>query len=58
LTVTCNLGTLANGATATITIVTSAKQFNGSVTNTATVTSTTADLVTANNTSTITLRLR
>jgi hypothetical protein len=56
--VTCNLGTLASGGGATVTIVTSAKQFNGSVTNTATVTSSTADLVTGNNTSTITLRLR
>ena len=57
-TVTCNLGTLASGANATVTIVTSAKQFNGSVSNTATVSSTTSDLVTANNTSTISLRLR
>jgi uncharacterized repeat protein (TIGR01451 family) len=57
-TVTCNLGTLANGAAATVTVVTSAKQYNGSVTNTATVSSTTTDLATGNNTSTITLRLR
>ena len=57
-TVTCNLGTLAGGAAATVTIVTTAKQYNGTVTNTSTVTSTTADLVTGNNTSTVTLRLR
>jgi uncharacterized repeat protein (TIGR01451 family) len=57
-TVTCTLGTLASGAAATVTIVTTAKQYNGTVTNTATVSSTTVDLVTGNNTSTISLRLR
>ncbi len=52
-TVTCPLGTLANGASATVTIVVTPTT-TGSKSNTATVTSTTADPNTANNSSTAT----
>jgi len=57
-TVTCNLGTLASGASATVTIVGGTSKFNGTVTNTATVTTTSPDVVTGNNSSTVTVRLR
>jgi uncharacterized repeat protein (TIGR01451 family) len=57
-TVTCNLGTLASGASATVTIVGGTNKFNGSVTNTATVTTTSTDVVTGNDSSTVTVRLR
>jgi predicted RNA methylase len=50
-TVTCNLGTFANAATATITIVVTPTAA-GTLTNTANVTSTTPDPVTANNSAT------
>ena len=50
-TVTCHLGTLANGASATVTIVTTATTA-GTVTNTASVTGNESDLNTANDTAT------
>src|SRR5439155_1424206 len=49
-TVTANLGTLANGASATVTIVAQAPSAGGTVTKTASVTSTEADTNPANNT--------
>jgi uncharacterized repeat protein (TIGR01451 family) len=52
-TVTCSLGIMASGATATVTIVTHASTF-GPATNTATVSSTSSDPNPANNTSTAT----
>ena len=50
-TVTCNLGTVANGATATITIVVTATQA-GTLVNTVNVTSTTPDPITSDNSAT------
>lgn len=51
--VTCNLGTVASGATATVTIVVTTKKA-GSITNTASVTSDVPDTNLANNTATTT----
>ncbi|MEA2569005.1 MAG: hypothetical protein QOI24_1006 [Acidobacteriota bacterium] len=51
-TVTCNVGTLNNGASATITIVVQAPPTLGPVSNTATVTTTSSDPNAANNSST------
>jgi Domain of unknown function DUF11 len=56
-TVTCSVGTLANGAQATVTIVTTVVG-KGSASNTVTVGSTTPDSNTANNVSTATIKLR
>jgi uncharacterized repeat protein (TIGR01451 family) len=56
-TVTCTLGTIASGGSATVTIVATANKFKGSVTNTATVTTTAPDPVTSNNSSSVTVRL-
>lgn len=50
--VTCNLGTMANGASATIALVVTSPSSGGAFANTATVASTTPDPSTANNTST------
>lgn len=55
--VTCPLGAIANGGTATVTIVATAATA-GSVTNTATVAATEADPVAANNTSSVTAVLQ
>jgi type VI secretion system secreted protein VgrG len=51
-TVSCSLGTMASGGSATITIVVTSPNSAGPLSNTATVVSTTPDPVTANNTST------
>jgi uncharacterized repeat protein (TIGR01451 family) len=56
-TVSCALGSFANGATATITIVTT-NTAKGTFSNTATVTTTSPDPVSGNNTATVTVRLR
>lgn len=55
-TVTCSLGTVASGATVTVTITTTASQ-PGTATNTASVTSTSTDPVTTNNSDTETTRI-
>jgi type VI secretion system secreted protein VgrG len=54
-TVTCNLGTMASGGSATITLVITSPSSSGSFDNTATVVSTTPDPNTANNRSTYTV---
>jgi uncharacterized repeat protein (TIGR01451 family) len=51
-TVSCSLGTIASGGTATVVIVVTSPGSAGSLTNTATVDSTTPDPVTSNNSST------
>jgi uncharacterized repeat protein (TIGR01451 family) len=51
--VTCNLGSLANGASATVTLVVQPTA-NGTVTNTASVTANESDPVTSNNSATVT----
>ena len=56
-TVTCSIGTLANPAQATVTIVANAAG-HGNVSNVVTVTSTTTDPNTANNTATASIKLR
>ena len=56
-TVTCSIGTLANAAQATVTIVANAAG-HGNVSNVVTVTSTTTDPNTANNTATASIKLR
>src|SRR5262249_48589635 len=55
-TVSCNIGTLANGASATVTIVV-IPTIAGSISNTATVTSGTTDNTTSNNSATATTRV-
>lgn len=55
-TVTCSIGSLANGTQATVTIVGNASG-KGNVTNTVTATSTTTDPNTANNSATASIKL-
>ncbi len=57
-TLTCSIGAVATGQLAVITLVTNAAKNAGSVTNTATVSSTTLDLLTSNNSASLTVRLR
>jgi uncharacterized repeat protein (TIGR01451 family) len=57
-TVTCQVGTMAAGATVTVTIVTRPNRWRGSVSNTGTVTTSTSDPVTSNDSSTISVQLR
>jgi uncharacterized repeat protein (TIGR01451 family) len=52
--VTCSLGTLASGATSTITLVVTPTATNGALSNTATVTTTSTDSNSANNSATAT----
>ncbi len=54
---TCSIGSMANGAQATVTIVGNASG-KGNVTNTVTATSTTTDPNTANNSATASIKLR
>jgi uncharacterized repeat protein (TIGR01451 family) len=53
--VTCSIGTLGSGQTATIKIVANVNKLTGSVANTAAVTTSSLDLVTTNNSSTATV---
>ena len=55
-TVTCSIGTLGFGQSVAITLVADVNKLNGSVANTATVTTSSLDLVTTNNSSTVTVR--
>jgi uncharacterized repeat protein (TIGR01451 family) len=56
--VTCDLGAIARGAAATVTIVANVGKQGGFIDNTAQVTTSTLDINTANNTSTSRIRLR
>jgi len=56
-TITCNIGTLANGASATITVAATVTASGGSVSNTSTVTSTTIDPTSSNDSATATTAL-
>jgi uncharacterized repeat protein (TIGR01451 family) len=56
--VSCAIGSLAPGQTAVITIVSKVSKQNGTITNTATAATSTLQLLTTNDTSTATLRLR